>query len=405
MMPARLRGVALAAIRRIDHAVGRRASRASVLIDVRTPMNLAVLRPVWRHLSQDPRVRLAFVAEDHGGALATLAPEGLAGALIPRTGARWQRWDLAITADAWNHTPLARCRRRIQFFHGVAGKYDLDHPERLAAADLHQFDRVGFINTNRMQRYLRSGAVRPEQAVLVGYPKIDDLLNGAWPAPAVRSSLGLPPDHRAVLYAPTFSTAGSLHLAGEAIVQALLDTGASVIVKLHDRSMTPDPKHTNAVDWPARLAAFAAEPRFAFARTADAGPCLSAADVLVTDHSTVGFEFALLDRPLVIYDAPDLRDAARIDADKWALLRSMADIADTPDRLREAVRLALARPERYQAERRRARELFAFPGRATREALAAVYGLLELDAAPAAARASVPDDTPRASVSDRVKAS
>ena len=55
----------------------------------------------------------------------------------------------------------------------------------------------------------------------------------------------------------------------------------------------------------------------------DITPLLAAADLLVTDHSTVGFEFALLDRPLIVFDAPDLRAAARIDgssgrsSDRW----------------------------------------------------------------------------------------
>jgi CDP-glycerol glycerophosphotransferase (TagB/SpsB family) len=230
-----------------------------------------------------------------------------------------------------------------------------------------------------MDRYLACEAVTPEQAVLVGYPKVDRLLQGAWPAANVRASLGLPPDTPTVLYAPTFSTANSLHLAGERIVATLLASGCNVIVKLHDRSMVPHPKHTEGVDWPARLRHFEQHPHFALASEADASPYLSAADVLVTDHSTVGFEFALLDRPLVIFDAPRLREAARIDDDKWRLLRSMADVVTTPDELRVAVARALAEPTRLHVERRRAHDLFAFAGNATDRALEVVYELLDLE--------------------------
>ena len=37
------------------------------------------------------------------------------------------------------------------------------------------YDRVAFINRDRMLRYLEAGIVTPAQAVLVGYPKLDRL--------------------------------------------------------------------------------------------------------------------------------------------------------------------------------------------------------------------------------------
>lgn len=351
-------------VRSFDHAIGRLIGPARVLVDIRTPMNLAVLEPVWRPLCGDDRVEVLFSSEIGG-----------------RIGA-WTRIDLAMSADLWNQTPLRRCRRRINFFHGVAGKYDLDRPDRLTGAEFHRFDRLAFINMERMRRYLASGHIRPEQAVLVGYPKGDDLVNGTWDPAAVRASLGLPPANQTILYAPTFSTANSLHLAGEAIVSTLLESGRNVIVKLHDRSMVPHPRYTGDIDWPARLARFDGHPRFVLARGADIGPFLAAADLLVTDHSTAGFEFALLDRPMIVFDAPGLRRAARIDEDKWATLRSMADIVETPNGLRLAVEQGFAAPDRHREARLLARDLFAHAGSATSRALKVVYELLELEPQP-----------------------
>jgi CDP-glycerol glycerophosphotransferase len=260
----------------------------------------------------------------------------------------------------------------------VAGKYDLDNPSRLVAAGLDQFDRVAFINADRMQRYLAAGVVSPAQAVLVGYPKLDDLLNGRWVAADVRSSLGLDARRETILFAPTFSTSGALHAAGVEIIRTILESGRNLIVKLHDRSMTPDPHHTAGIDWPSVLADFRAYPHFALATGADIAPLLAAADVLVTDHSTVGFEFALLDRPIVVYDSPDLLQAARIDADKWALLRSMADVVRSPGELEATLARALAHPELRSDARQAARALFACAGHATVRALGVVYELLEL---------------------------
>ena len=394
-----LRSAVVEGLRRADHSVARLFTRASVLVDVRTPMNLAILRPVWRRLQADPRIAVRYTSEPATGVAEAAAADGIDGALISRDAAAWTRFDLAMTADLWNRTELHRCRRRVNFFHGVAGKYDLDDPRKLAAAELHQFDRIAFINADRLERYLAAGAVSSDQAVLVGFPKGDELVNGRWDARAVRASLGLPPAHGTVLYAPTFSPANSLHLAGPAIVAALLASGRNVIVKLHDRSMVPHPKFTEGVDWPARLAEFAGHPRFALARSADAGPFLAAADVLVTDHSTVGFEFALLDRPIVVFDAPRLREAARIDADKWALLRSMADVVATPEELARAVDRAFAAPGHLREQRRQAHALFAHAGRATERALQVVYELLEMPPAPAASQESTPCGLPRLSAS------
>jgi len=364
--------------RRIDHALGRRLTRLRVLADVRTPMNLAVLRPVWSVLARDPRVAVSFTAEQPDAVRAMLEQDGLAEALIERDAATWVRWDLVMTADAWNLPELRRCRRRLQFFHGVAGKYDLDAPRRIGAAGFGTFDRVAFINEDRMRRYIHAGVVAQSQAVLVGYPKADDLVNGRWSPSLIRQSLGLSPSRPTAIYAPTFSVASSLHHAGLEIVRTLLDQGLNVIVKLHDRSMVPDAHYTGGIDWPRQLSVFHTRPGFALAQGADVEPFLAAADILVTDHSTVGFEFALLDRPIVVYDAPDLLHAARIDVDKWASLRAMSHLAHTPSELAAAVAEALANPGSMAAERRRARDLFASPGSATHRALAVVYELLDL---------------------------
>jgi CDP-glycerol glycerophosphotransferase (TagB/SpsB family) len=243
---------------------------------------------------------------------------------------------------------------------------------------LRQFDRIGFINEDRLRRYVTSGSIRDDQAVLIGFPKLDDLVNGRWQRDAVLRSLGLSADLETILYAPTFSTANSLHEAGDAIVDTLLGTGRNVIVKLHDRSMVPHSTYTNGVDWPARFGRFDGHQRFVLARVADASPLLAAADVLVTDHSTVGFEFALLDRPIVVFDAPRLLAAARIDPGKWALLRSMADVVTSRSHLGDAIERALQAPARLATARRQAHELFAHAGSATERALIEAYRLLHL---------------------------
>lgn len=372
------------AVRRLDRALDHIAGPSRVLVEVRSPMNLEVLRPVWSAFVEDPRIEVTFTAEEDDWVRPGLAAAALANRMIPQRAAIWRRFDLACNADPWNALPLKRCWKRANFFHGVAGKYDLDDAKAIGQnVDFGMYDRVMFPNEDRLRRYVDGGIVPPEHAALVGLPKTDDLVNGRWVASDVRAELGLDPRIETVLYAPTFSPASSLHVAGEAIIDALLDTGRNVIVKLHDRSMVPHPKYTDNVDWQVRLARFEGRPRYAFARGAHAGPYLAAADVMVTDHSTIGFEFALLDRPIVVFDTPELLHAARINPDKWHRLRNMADIAPTVSELPEVIGRAIAAPERHASARlRTSHALFAYAGRATEQALEVVYDLLQLPMVP-----------------------
>ena len=375
-----LRSSLVRAAKQLDRAVGHVRGPRRVLIEVRSPMNLEVLRPIWSALAEDSRIELTFTAVEEAWVRPSLEAARLSERLIAGRDATWRRFDLALNADPWDALSLRRCWRRANFFHGVAGKYDLDDPAAIGRnVDFRIYDRMMFANEDRLQRYVGAGIVPSARAALVGFPKIDDLVNGRWPATTIRESLGLDPALETVLYAPTFAPASSLHLAGEAIIEQLLATGRNVIVKLHDRSMVPHPKYTANVDWPARLSRFTGRPRYAFATGAHAGPYLAAADLMITDHSTVGFEFALLDRPLVIFDAPDLLEQARINPDKWCALRGMADIVRTAAELPAVVNRALAEPARHAALRRATSQaLFAHAGRSTARALDVVYELLEL---------------------------
>jgi len=370
------------AIRRIDTAVGRRFGPRRVLVDVRNPMHYGVLEPITRALEADARVEVFYTAERLSVVLAAL--DGVArGRVITHDEAAMRRWDLYLSADPWTRPALRRCARSANVFHGVAGKYDLDDPSRLPI-EFHTFDRVLFINRDRMDRYVAKGIVSAAQAALVGFPKADALVNGAYDGAAVKRRLGLDPRRPTALYAPTWSAASSLNVAGEAIVAALAGEGCNVVAKLHPLSLDREvPKYSGGIDWRARMAAIARPGRIVHVEDPDATPLVAASDLMVTDHSTIGYEFCLVDRPLIVYDVPELIEVARINPDRVRELRAAATVVGGVDALRCAVRDALERPERLSAERRAlASRMFFDPGRATARAVAEVYGLLAL--APAA---------------------
>jgi hypothetical protein len=371
------------AVHRIDHAVARLTPRRDVLVELRTPVYHAVLSPIADALAADPDVRVWYTSEQPDRVRA-LVPEGT---FLTHREVEWRRFDLYVNGDPWAAARLRRCAHRVNFFHGVAGKYDLDNPAGLPLG-FEYYDHVAFINRDRMVRYLTAGIVTPEQAVLVGYPKLDRLASGGYDGAAIRAEFGLEPGRPTALYAPTYSDASSLHLAGEDIVRALVRGGCNVIVKLHDRSLDPDPRYTAGVDWRTRFSRIARElgpGRVHFADVADASPLLAAADVMVTDHSSIGFEFLVLDRPLIVFDAPGLARGARINPDKIALLRVAATVVGTADEAAAAAVAALSHREELSAVRRRvAGEMFHDPGNATARAEALLSGLLR----PAGKKAS-----------------
>jgi hypothetical protein len=372
------------AARALDRTIGRASGRRTVLIEARTPMNLAVLRPVFEPLLQDRRLRVRFTGVEREDLRQAFDELGVARAVVPRRRAPWMRVDLYVNADPWEAVPLWRAAKQLNFFHGVAGKYNLDCPADLPLG-FDRYDSVAFPNEGRRDAYVAAGIVGADRARLIGYPKADVLITDSGNARAAAAALGLEPTRPTAIFAPTFSPESALNAAGEGIITTLLGEGCNVIAKLHDRSLDPDARYNGGVDWRKRLARFTG-PRFLLAGSGDSTPFVLASDLMVTDHSSIGFEFCALDRPLIVFDVPALIEAARINRDKVALLRQAAIVAADMPALAGAVRASLAAPGARSPERRRAcAEVFYRPGGATARALRLVYEMLALAPATGAA--------------------
>jgi CDP-glycerol glycerophosphotransferase (TagB/SpsB family) len=111
---------------------------------------------------------------------------------------------------------------------------------------------------------------------------------------------------------------------------------------------------------------------------ADVIPCMVASDALVTDHSSVGFEYCLLNRPIIVFDAPDLPRVARINPIQIARLRSVSHVVHAAARCAPTAMDALARSHELSAQRAAlAAHMFYEPGSATERAVAMIYDLLQ----------------------------
>ncbi len=161
----------------------RQPESRRVLVNARTEMNYAVMAPIYRAMRTDPRVSFYFTASEAPRARAaeiyreagTEQQQNLR--LISTARAALMKFDAYLAADLlW--VALPRGTRRIQMFHGVAGKYSniYDRPER----SMREWDRLFFINQRRLRNHIAAGAIDPDSpaARLVGMPKLDCLVDG-----------------------------------------------------------------------------------------------------------------------------------------------------------------------------------------------------------------------------------
>jgi hypothetical protein len=230
--------------------------------------------------------------------------------------------------------------------HGMIGKTGLRRLPRRASA--RRFDAVCVGDELRMAHYERAGA-RPEAFWETGYPQLDALFRSA-PAPA----LPLDPAQPTVLYAPTWNLGlTSATMLGDRLVELVRAEapGVNVIIKPHPVIGDWRPR------WMARWARLAAAHRGVLLvpdTHTDVVPYLLASDVLVSDASSVVFEFLALDRPVILLTNPrHTADPAWLPEDivwQWRDLgHEIHDARELPAAVVRALRDPRARAERRQA--------------------------------------------------------
>jgi hypothetical protein len=381
----------LRGVRRIDRHFSRRSDQRRILVDARTPVNFTMAAPTYRAMQADPRIEFQFTATEEPTRLAEIYHEARGIRLVHPRRAAVTRFDAYIASDfMW--APLLRETARVQIFHGVGGKYGFDAPDR----SMREWHRLFFVNERRLRNFIARGAIDADSPAirLVGMPKVDCLVDGTFQREHVLRALGLDPARPTILYAPTWSPASSLNALGVELVQALGQMPVNVIMKLHDRSRDLRERYSGGVDWAARLQPLLAPGQGALAPGHDISPYLVAADLMITDHSSAGFEFLLRDKPLVRIHRPQLLELANVHADYVSLLASVSRSVDDLAQTVSAVERGLGDPAEQSTERHRvARDLFYKPGGATARSVHELYRLMELEPAPAVAAAlSEPDE-------------
>jgi hypothetical protein len=374
----------LRSLRRLDDALLPRGRMRQVLIDGRTAMNFEMVAPIVRALSSDDRIQFSCTASEEPDRLTDIYQHAPATVtrISPRRAAL-TKWAAYISSD-FTWATLPRGTARVQIFHGVAGKYDFDAPTE----SMRGWDRLFFINQRRLNNFVRSGVLLEGSpaARLVGMPKVDCLVDGTFQRDAILAGHGLDPSRPTVLYAPTWSPESSLNRMGEELIEHLTRRPINVIVKLHDRSHDLRQEYSGGIDWTARLTPLLRAGHGLLARSPNIAEYLAAADVMITDHSSAGFEYLLLDRPLIRIEVPELLRRANVHPDYVNLIATASTSVLSATAAASAVDAALASPHEHSASRRAvAGELFYRPGTAAVRAARELSELLELSAHPSLA--------------------
>ena len=153
------------------------------------------------------------------------------------------------------------------------------------------------------QSFVAEGAVPAESVWVTGYPHMDPLFRGD-PLP---TEAEIPPAGPVVLFAPTYDPLlSAAPVLGEQAVKRIRGTRDDifVVIKPHPRTFRDNPA------WIAAWQKEANELPAAHLVTdpgADILPYLKRADLMVSDTSSVIFEYLALDRPVVLVTNPEHR--------------------------------------------------------------------------------------------------
>jgi CDP-glycerol glycerophosphotransferase (TagB/SpsB family) len=330
------------------------------------PVHFLCFRPVYERLLRDPDVEVwlsgGYRRESDGrswfeveGFYDRLLPSP--DRVIPFDQAYEREYDVAICAHTSGSLLPREARRTVQIFHGVSFK-------NFAVRDkVLQYDVICLPGPYHAQRFRDEGLLRGSGSTFLisGFPKTDRLVDPGFDRDAFLRDRDLAPGLPTILFAPTGGKNNSLETIGEQVIQTIATDGRwNLLIKPHDH-----PKR--AIDWFERLGPLENE-RVRLVHDLDVIDPLRAADLLLSDASSVAVEYTLLDRPMVFIDVPKLlknvlKRGAPLDLETHG--RKIGRIARTADEVVAEISWGLENPAAQSEIRRQtAARVFSSPGRA-----------------------------------------
>jgi len=235
------------------------------------------------------------------------------------------------------HLPFSRF---VHTRHGLANK-------GIPARSFRAADYVCLTSDDMREEFLAQG-IRPRREYwITGYVQMDNLFSAPRPPQ-------IPAGRKVILYAPTWHHGlSSLPMLGRRVAQLLHGGRKDTFVVIKPPPLVLEREDLS--EWSNALRAASAgrdDTLLLESRGEDIMPWLKAADVLVSDASSVQLEYLAVDRPLVLIDNPEHVTSEHYDPNglewKW---RDMGTRVSSADALPGAITDALANPSLCGARR------------------------------------------------------
>jgi len=305
---------ALAAIASIEAQMDAPTGGARVALFLGQPFHYGILRPVFDALSYRHRVLLT----PHVRELEDFDPDVI---VVAESVSGFLRRYLPQSLFVWVR-------------HGLISKNTTCFAAREA-------DFACLTSEASKQWYIARGGRPRRDFWITGYPQLDPLFRGD-PLPV---PLQLSVEKKTVLYAPTWTKGlSSAPMLGERVVDLIRGNrdDVSLVVKPHPVTAL---HHPEWLDIWRELAASDPDVHLIDDPAANVIPYLQRADILVSDASSVIFQYLALDRPIVLLTNPGRREVTHFDPNgiEWQWRDVGAEVHDV-DQLAAAVSAGLDDP-------------------------------------------------------------
>ena len=228
--------------------------------------------------------------------------------------------------------------------------------------------------------YRGAGAIRRDNYRIIGFPRFDPIFSGELDKSGIIESLGLDPDRKTVLYAPTWHgkhefDMNSMSTMGNAIIDATIER-YNLIVRPHPRTIVLG-EAGNVISRLRKLSEERDNVILVDDPFYDTVELMAIADLMISDYSSVGIEFLALDKPIVFADP--LGDRYNDNSLAEIYIRDAGYIIIPGDNIVGTIAHALSHPEEKSAIRRRYADYFFShrDGKAGERGASAIMELLE----------------------------
>jgi UDP-N-acetylglucosamine 2-epimerase len=321
-----------------------------ILFYVERSLHLPFLEPIEEYLNRNGLAVTAFSAPEFFPGIPEIPQWGLPEAQIRRLEQKAPFYakledfeaDVTIVADAC-HFRIPQIRNVINVGHGMICKGAFYTDSEITRRE--NLSQLLLVPGPLHRRRLLDNVFIPIR--LTGFIKSDQLFgHQVQTREQFCARLGIDPSKRIVLFAPTYNAElSAIHCLQEGI-RKVADKETVLLIKLHN--MTED----RFKELYANIAA--SNQSIFYLEDADYSGMMHAADLMISDVSSIFIEFLLLDKPVVLFNNPRLKEFPLYRAqDIEYMTRDAAVLVNSLEELLQAVRTELAQPQRRSAIRKR----------------------------------------------------